>query len=115
MHTRGRTVRRARLAVHQLETRETPAVTAGLLNGVLTVLGDTSANNLSVYLSGGNLIVGATGQGFGSWAVSTIAIDGGQGDDTVSVGPGITQQCWLFGGSGNDRVTSASSANDLVF
>src|SRR5437764_15411657 len=102
MHTRGRTVRRARLTVCQLENRETPAVTAGLLNGVLTVLGDTSANNLSVYLSGGNLMVSPTGQGFGSWAVSTIVIDGGMGDDTISVGSGISQQCWLFGGSGND-------------
>ena len=49
----GRAPRRTRLRLDHLETRVCPASTATLLNGVLTVLGDSSANTLSVTLSGG--------------------------------------------------------------
>jgi uncharacterized protein YkwD len=105
----------AQLRVQHLESRVTPAVTATLLNGVLTILGDSAANSIQVTLSGGNLVVSSTGQSFASSSVSTITIDGGQGDDAIYVGTGITQQCWLFGGSGNDQITANGSGNDLIF
>jgi uncharacterized protein YkwD len=85
------------------------------LNGVLTVLGDSAANNIQVSLAGGNLVVSPTGQTFASNLVNTITIDGGQGDDTIVVGSGITQQCWLFGSSGNDQIIDNGSGNDLLF
>src|SRR4051812_10434530 len=110
----GLAVRRARLRLYELERRVTPAVTATLLNGVLTVLGDSASNNLGISLSGGSLAVPATGQTFSAASVSTIVLDGEQGDDTLTVGAGITQQSFLFGGSGNDRLVSAGSGNDLL-
>jgi uncharacterized protein YkwD len=111
----GRGPRLARLRVSPLENRITPAVSATLLNGVLTVLGDTSPNNLQVSLNNGMLTVSPTGQSFASSAVSAIVIDGGAGDDTIVVGGGITQQCWIFGGSGNDNITASGFGNDLIY
>ncbi len=111
----GRGHRRAQLRIQHLENRLTPAVTATLLNGVLTVLGDSAANSVQISLSGANLVVSSTGQSFASSAVGTIAIDGGQGNDSITISGGITQQCWLYGGSGNDQITASGSANDLIF
>jgi uncharacterized protein YkwD len=111
----GPKFRRTRLAVLELEKRLTPAISSSLLNGVLTVLGDSGANNIAVNLSGGSLVVSSTGQTFPSWAVTAIVIDGGVGNDTITIGPGITQQCWLFGGIGDDRLISNGSGADLLF
>src|SRR5262245_11346625 len=111
----GPVVHRARLQVLSLESRLTPAVTANLLNGVLTLLGDTTANNLAVNLSGTNLVVSPVGTSFASISVSTIVVDGGAGNDTITIAGGITQQCWLHGGAGDDRIVSGGWGNDLIF
>src|SRR5262245_6382688 len=110
---KGQGVRRARLHVNHLESRLNPTVSVSLLNGVLNVIGDTAANNLSVNLSGGNLFV-STGQSFAASAVSCISIDGAAGVDTISVG-GVSQQCWIFGGAGNDVITASGFNNDLIY
>src|SRR5262245_44940522 len=106
---------RARLRVQHLENRLAPAVTSTLLNGVLTILGDSGPNSIQVNSAGGNLVVSSTGQSFTASSVQIITIDGGQGDDSIVIGGGIAQQCWLFGGSGNDQITCNSSGNDLLF
>lgn len=111
----GPKFRRTRLAVHHLESRITPAITSNLLNGVLTVLGDSVANSISVNLNGGNLVVSSTGQSFASSAVTAIVVDGGVGNDTITIAGGITQQCWLHGGIGNDRIVSGGWNADLLF
>lgn len=110
----GRGVRSARLRVCTLESRLTPAVTSTLLNGVLTVLGDSAANNLQVNLSGSNLVVPATGKSFPSASVTTIVVDGQSGDDTITIGAGITQSAWLFGGSGNDIINDTGSGPSMI-
>lgn len=111
----GPSVRRARLNILHLESRLTPAVTANLLNGVLTVLGDSAANSLAVNLSGGNLVVSPLGTSFPSASVSTIVVDGSIGNDTITIAGGITQQCWLHGGIGDDRIVSGGWSNDLIY
>lgn len=108
-------VRRARFDVLHLESRITPALTANLLNGVLTVLGDSAANSVTVNLSGSNLAVSPLGSTFASSSVSTIVVDGGIGNDTIAIAGGITQQCWLHGGAGDDRIISGGWGNDLIF
>ena len=45
MRTRSLGSSRLRLALTRLEDRTVPAVTATLLNGVLSVLGDSAANH----------------------------------------------------------------------
>lgn len=110
----GQRVRRALLRIQPLESRETPAVTATLLNGVLTVLGDSANDNIAINISAGSLSVPAAGKTFASATVASIAIDGGLGNDTINVG-GIPQQCWIFGGSGNDQITCSASGHDYLF
>lgn len=111
----GPKFRRTRLTVHHLESRLAPAITSNLLNGVLTVLGDSGHNALTVNLSGANLVVAQTGQSFASASVTAIVVDGGVGNDTITIAGGIIQQCWLHGGIGNDRIISGGWNGDLIF
>jgi uncharacterized protein YkwD len=115
MPSRGRNTRITNLTLSILESRETPAVTASVLNGVLTVLGDTGSNDISVLLSNGSLSVPAAGQSFASSSVNTIVVDAGQGNDAITIAAGIGQNCWLFGSSGADRIISQGFGNNLIY
>ena len=64
MRTRSSGSLRSRLALNRLEDRTVPAVTATLLNGVLGVMGDSAANNISIGLSNGQITVSGVAQTF---------------------------------------------------
>jgi uncharacterized protein YkwD len=101
--------------VTALELRVVPALSAGLVNGVLTVISDSASDMLAVNLSGASLVVAGLNPSYPSASVTTIVLDGGAGNDTLTIGPGITQPCYLYGGAGNDVLTSHSPANDWLF
>src|SRR5262249_10860023 len=105
---------RSRLALTPLEDRTTPAVTASLVNGILTVMGDSSANLISVGLTGGQITVSGVSQTFAAANVGSLTVDGGDGNDTITVSSAITAPCTLFGGIGNDRIVGGGG-NDQLF
>jgi uncharacterized protein YkwD len=113
MHTRTPRRVRARLAVTRLEDRTVPAVTATLRSGVLSILGDAAANVINVGLANGQITVSGVAQTFAANQVTSITVDGSDGDDVITVSPAVTTPCLLFGGFGSDRITGGSGADQL--
>jgi uncharacterized protein YkwD len=113
MRTRAAGLPRPRLALVRLEDRTVPAVTAALVNGVLTVLGDTADDTITLGLANGQITVSGVAQSFAAASVRTIVVDGGSGDDTITVNPAITTPCLLYGGIGNDTLTGGGWADQL--
>src|SRR5688572_8470932 len=93
---------RARLAVVRLEAPPVPAVTASLVNGLLTVYGDGASNDIRLNLSNGQYAIG--GGVFSASSVRAITIDAGDGDDTVTVGASVSTPVLMFGGNGHDML-----------
>ncbi len=118
--------RTSRLAIEHLEDRSVPAVTAFLNTGILTVIGDDLANNISVQADAmtGNVSVTANGANvaisnpFGGSLnradLSLVAVQGNGGDDVLYISGtlnngasptlGPTANFSLSGGEGNDRL-----------
>lgn len=103
--------------LESLESREVPAVsllqplTPVLTNGVLTVVGDQSANTIEVTRSGSNLFV--LGRAFSASSVSKIVIDGFGGNDTIKVSESITLPTFLYGGVGVDTIQGGGGADTI--
>lgn len=114
MRTRTLGSSRFHLALTRLEDRTVPAVTATLLNGVLGVMGDSAANNISIGLSNGQITVSGVAQTFSPSQVGTISVAGGDGDDVITVSPALNFPCLLFGEFGNDTLVGGSG-NDQLF
>jgi uncharacterized protein YkwD len=113
MRTRIQGSPRSRLALTRLEDRTVPAVTASLVNGILTVLGDGAANAITITAGNGQINVANVGV-YSAASVRAITVDAGDGDDTITVGNSVTAPAVLFGGYGNDRIT-AGGGNTQVF
>jgi uncharacterized protein YkwD len=113
MRTRIQGSPRSRLAVTRLEDRTVPAVTASLVNGILTILGDGAANAITITAGNGQINVANVGM-YSAASVRAITVDAGDGDDTITVGNSVTTPAVLFGGYGNDRIT-AGGGNTQVF
>src|SRR5262249_29828787 len=114
MRTRSSGSSYLRLALTRLEDRTVPAVTATLLNGVLSVLGDSAPNNISIGLSNGQITVSGVAQTFAANQVGSISVAGGDGDDRITVSPAICLPCTLLGEFGNDTLIGGSG-NDQLF
>ena len=110
MRTRTKESLRPRLALTALEDRTVPSVTASVVNGVLTILGDGASNVINVGGANGQISVAGVGQ-FGG--VRSITVDGGDGDDTITVNSSVNTPCLLFGGYGNDRIMGGGGADQL--
>jgi uncharacterized protein YkwD len=104
---------RTRIALTRLEDRTVPAVTAALAHGVLSVLGDGAANQISVALVNGQVTVSGVAQTFAATAVAGVTVDGGDGDDVITVSPALAVSALLFGGYGADRLTGGSGHDEL--
>ncbi|HTK74074.1 MAG TPA: FG-GAP-like repeat-containing protein [Gemmataceae bacterium] len=113
MRTRSSGSSYLRLALTRLEDRTVPAVTATLLNGVLGVMGDTAANNISIGLSNGQITVSGVAQSFAANQIASISVAGGDGDDVITVNPAINLPCLLFGEFGNDTLVGGSGSDQL--
>ena len=99
---------RARLEVERLEDRHLMTATTTLAGTTLTILGGPGNDRISVLLDQptNNLVVSDSGQPVfivPSAAVTTININSGDGTDFVFVGPGITQDTTITGGTPNAR------------
>lgn len=105
------------LSFEQLETRETPAVTASFSAGVLTVVGDNLSNNIAVSadVSGNVLVNGSPVSGATRASVSQITVDAGRGNDVITLDKSLntldangslsrSPNSLIFGGKGNDTV-----------
>src|SRR5262245_17906591 len=113
MRTRATGSPRSRLALLYLEDRTLPAVTASVVNGVLTVLGDGASDRITLGLSSGQFTVSGVAQTFSAAAVRAITVDGGAGDDSVEVSQAIGTPTLLFGGIGNDVLVGGGGADQL--
>src|SRR5262245_19872804 len=109
MHTRAARLPR-RLALLPLDDRTLPAVTPSAVNGVLTVLGDDAANAVTITQANGQITVANVGA-FPVASVRALTVDAGAGDDTVTLDPSVMVPALLFGGTGNDRLTGGSGAD----
>jgi hypothetical protein len=88
-----------------------------LVGGLLTVLGNGSANTINVTKVSGNLQVNVDGQAaqlFSSTAVTGIFIDAGAGNDVVTLGSSVLQGAEVHGGDGADIIT-AGGGDDMLF
>jgi uncharacterized protein YkwD len=114
MRTRTADSSHLRLALTRLEDRTVPAVTATLLNGVLSVLGDSADNTINIGLSNGQITVSGVAQTFAANQIGSISVAGGDGNDFISVSPAINLPCLLFGEFGDDTLIGGSG-NDQLF
>src|SRR3954447_5272719 len=113
MRTRTPSPAWPRLALTRLEDRTVPAVTATLLNGTLSVLGDGANNAITLGLDNGQITVSGVAQTFAASQVAGITVDGSDGDDILSVSPDITTPTLLFGGYGNDGLLGGGGFDQL--
>ena len=96
------------------------AVAAVLDGGVLTVTGTRRGDEIHVTLggaAGGAVnVVGAGGAVVGSFPlgqVQSLRIDGGNGNDIVTVGSDVTRPATLIGGNGRDTLTGGGGADAI--
>lgn len=95
-----------------LEPRRLFAVTAAVDGaGVLRVAGDDAANAIRVSASNGAIDVSADGESLGAFAgVASVEVDGGAGNDQLSLAAGVTVPVTLSGGEGDDTLLALSPA-----
>lgn len=116
---RSRTV----LGVESLETREVPAVTTGLMNGMLVISGDQSDNNVRAVYNGDRSFIlvqeltstnafKANLGAFSSNSVHEVMFDGMDGNDRFD-GSALDVRIDAHGGKGNDTLLGGS-ANDTL-
>jgi Ca2+-binding RTX toxin-like protein len=120
----ARQLRNSPLSLEQLECRLTPATTAFFAFGVLTVVGDGTANDIVVKSENGNLQVTDNGapvairsfQGTPTLAKTLAVVIAGQGGDdklTVDASMGNVAAV-LYGGAGNDVLTANHNGNSVL-
>ncbi len=92
----------AKTALHleSLETRECPAASASVFNGVLTVVGSDGDDNIVVTRNGGWISAG--NRSFNASAVKRLVITAGAGDDVIRDNSGMSAV--IYGGQGNDTI-----------
>jgi uncharacterized protein YkwD len=100
---------RARLLFEHLEDRTVPT-TATLTGGVLNVLGSSGADNIQVSQSNGVINVSGVTNTFNASQVKLISIEAGAADDVVTIDQSVTATAWVFGNSGNDRITAGGGS-----
>ena len=104
-----------RLKLEELETRTTPAATAAVLGGVLTVIGD-GPDRINVFLQQGQLIVTDHGLPLGSFdpaTVNSIKIQGGNGGDIIRIAQSVTQPATILGGAGFNDLEAGGGPTTL--
>src|SRR5438067_13238611 len=104
---RGYSLRR-KLFLESLESRRLLAanVSPTLDAGVLTVTGTNKNDAIYVSVADTQLTVSFNRQSFtfNTADVSEIDIDGGRGNDQISVDTAVTANALIHGGDGNDRI-----------
>lgn len=111
--------RRRRFGIESLETRAMLA--ADLLNGTLTIIGTNANDNIQVQVAvagphTGELQVDINGtQSFFDVAqVTSISIDGLNGNDTITVDDNVVVNTTIHGGKGNDTI-KGGGGDDTIY
>ena len=116
------TLRHSPVSFEQLEDRLTPATTAFFAFGVLTVVGDGGANNITVLSVAGNLEVTDNGQNVPIRSLggtptlartALVSIAGLGGDDKLDGGGADGSIDVLIGGPGSDVFVRTAGQNDV--
>lgn len=94
------------------------AVGAVLSNGVVTVTGSNSNDNISIYADNGKLVVhevvkNRTWLSVNLTSVNNIVVNANAGNDWVNVDPAISIPVTLRGGAGNDQLQGGSAGDYL--
>jgi hypothetical protein len=114
---------RFRPVVDQLEARALPAsVKARLVDGILTIVGTSRSDTVSIQQGGGKvsvlgLRISVDGRRLARLpvaAVTAIHVLAGNGNDTISVSPRVTLPVSMDGGPGADWLAGGSGADSLA-
>jgi Ca2+-binding RTX toxin-like protein len=86
------------------------------LLSALTITGTASADNIQLSTSGGTMSVTVNGATItlSSSSVTSIQIDAGDGNDTVTLASSITQPASITGGNGDDTLTGGAGDDSLT-
>jgi hypothetical protein len=89
--------------------------TASVVGDVLVVEGTQAADVIQIGAAGaGRLRVLLDGRDAGVFGpVSSIAVDAGEGDDVVALGPGVRTPAVIHGGAGDDRLRGGSGPDQV--
>lgn len=115
---RDRSKRSVGLGMETLESRYAMNATATLADGLLSIVGDGANDTLRVRFDPGpNQMVfeiGAVEAGrFGAGDVTRIQLDGGAGNDTLTITNNVTQPATILGGAGNDVLQAGGGRTKL--
>ena len=94
----------------------TNAASAALADGTLTVEGTVNDDTIFVDKSGSNFAVYVNGELLGSFKrnqVSSITINGFNGNDLIALNQSISTSSRIHGGSGHDVLIGGNGANEL--
>jgi uncharacterized protein YkwD len=92
-----------------LEDRTVPT-TASLTGGVLNVFGTSGPDVIQIGQSNGLISISDVATSFSAAQVSLISVEAGASDDVVAIGQSVTAKTWVFGNSGNDRITGGGGS-----
>jgi large repetitive protein len=112
--------KQATAAVAPAALRLTPSdalPTGTVANGILTIVGTSNSDSISVTSDGTQLTVNANSVELGSFplsGLSGVAIAGGAGADTLSVDESVSLPTTIRGGGGDDSITGGGGDNVLV-
>ncbi len=101
------------LFLESLEKRIVPT-TATLTDRVLNILGTPGADNIQIDQSNKIISVSGVASSFEANRIDLISIEAGAGDDFVSIGQSVVEKTWVFGNSGNDRI-SAGGGDTTIY
>lgn len=107
---------KARLAVQELEKRETPAATAVLAAGTLTITADALGGRLDVFQDGGEIVARSRGSEFFRapvGAVANLVINGSGASDIVRVDNALTPVTTINGNADRDKISAGGGPATL--
>ncbi len=101
------------LQLEKLDTRLCPAsvLTARLDQGILTVEGTESTDNILVTQANG--IISAAGRTFYANSVSHIVVTALGGNDRITIDTSVTKNSTSYGGFGNDTIYGGNYADTI--
>jgi Ca2+-binding RTX toxin-like protein len=106
------------LFVEQLESRWLLAAVIPQIDstGVLVVSGNRKNDSIQISSSGAELTVAISKQSFqfNTADVASILIDGGGGNDRITIDDGVILDAVIYGGSGNDRM-QGGGGDDTIY
>jgi hypothetical protein len=99
-----------RPGLEMLETREVPALTGGLSNGVLRINGTTGGDTITLLQSGSQIRISGYTNTWSAGQVTNVVVNGGAGNDTITLGvdPSLAARSYVDGGTGTDTIKATA-------